>query len=98
MAEETKTTRGAKPERANKSLKIGVVDSISGEKTVRVVVNALVKHPLYSKYIRRRTRLLVHDARQEAKAGDTVEVGPCRPISKRKAWRLVRVLKRAANV
>jgi len=70
-----------------------VVDSISGTKTVRVVVKRLVRHRLYGKYIRRRTKLLVHDPEQRAKLGDTVEIELCRPISKRKSWRVVRILK-----
>ena len=73
----------------------GVVDSISGSKTVRVVLESLVKHPLYGKYQRKRTRLLAHDPAEDAKVGDTVEVALCRPISKRKSWRLVRVVKRS---
>lgn len=71
----------------------GVVDSISGRKTVRVVVNRLTKHPLYGKYVRRRKRMLVHDACEEARIGDTVELALFRPISKSKSWRLVRVIK-----
>ncbi len=72
----------------------GVVDSISGRKTVRVVVNRLTKHPLYGKYVRHRRRMLVHDAREEARVGDTVELSQTRPISKSKSWRLVRVTRR----
>ena len=74
---------------------VGVVDSISGRKTVRIVVERLTRHPLYGKYIRRRTKLLVHDPEERARLGDTVEVELCRPISKTKAWRLVRVVKTA---
>ena len=73
----------------------GVVDSISGSKTVRIVLESLVKHPLYGKYQRRRTRLMAHDPAEEVKVGDTVEVAQCRPVSKRKSWRLVRVVKRS---
>ncbi|RLG40048.1 MAG: 30S ribosomal protein S17 [Thermoproteota archaeon] len=73
--------------------RIGVVDSISGAKTVRVVVERLVPHKLYGKYIRRKTKLLVHDPEQRAKLGDTVEIELCRPISKRKSWRLVKIVK-----
>ena len=75
--------------------RVGVVDSISGRKSVRVVIGNLVKHPLYGKYIRRRTKLMAHDAEEEARVGDVVEIRQCRRISKSKAWRLVRVVKRA---
>ncbi len=73
----------------------GVVTSVSGAKTVVVTVNRLVKHPLYGKYMRRRTKLAVHDANGEAKVGDTVDILPCRPMSKTKSWRLARVVRPA---
>lgn len=73
----------------------GVVDSISGRKTVRVVADRLTKHPLYGKYIRRRKKMLVHDAREEARVGDTIEIAQSRPISKSKSWRLVRVIRKS---
>ncbi len=81
-------------ERLHKVARVGVVDSISGRKTVRVVVNNLVKHWLYGKYMRRRSRLTVHDEQEQAQVGDIVEVVQCRPISKRKSWRVTKVLSR----
>jgi len=75
----------------------GTVAAISGDKTVGVIIDNLVKHPLYGKYIRRRTKLSVHDPANAASVGDVVEVIPCRPISKQKAWRLVRVVRSAAG-
>jgi len=92
-AETTQAGEAPKAGRAELVVQSGVVDSICGAKTVRVVMNSLVKHPLYGKYIRRRSRLMVHDADSQAKVGDTVEIAECRPVSKRKAWRLVRVVK-----
>jgi small subunit ribosomal protein S17 len=86
-------SKPGKPPLRRKQVKVGVVDSISGEKTVRVTMSKRVRHPLYGKYVRRRTRLLVHDPKREAQLGDTVEVAQCRPISKHKSWRLVRVVK-----
>ncbi len=73
----------------------GVVDSVSGKKTVRVRIENLVKHPLYGKYMRRWTKVLVHDPTEQASLGDHVEVAPCRPISKTKSWRVIRVVRRA---
>jgi small subunit ribosomal protein S17 len=73
---------------------VGVVDSISGRQTIRVVLSNLVKEEQYGKYLRRRTKLAAHDEKQEAKVGDTVEIARCRPLSKTKAWRLVRVVRR----
>ena len=87
--------RARQPRRGQKVLRVGVVDSISGSKTVRVVLDNLVKHRLYGKYVRRRSRLMAHDEQQAARLGDTVEIAQCRPISKRKSWRVVRVLKRS---
>lgn len=80
--------------RAGKPL-TGVVCSAGGDKTVRVDVNRLVKHPRYGKYMRRRTRVAVHDPQNQAAPGDLVEILPCRPISKSKSWRLVRVVRAA---
>ncbi len=75
--------------------KVGRVRSVSGNKTVNVVVNTLVKHPRYGKYVRRQTRLSVHDPSNTAQVGDLVEITSCRRLSKSKSWRLVRVVRRA---
>jgi small subunit ribosomal protein S17 len=74
----------------------GTVRSISGDKTISVVADNLVRHAQYGKYIHRRTKLAVHDPKSLAQVGDVVEIVPCRPISKTKAWRLVRVVRRPA--
>lgn len=66
-------------------------------KTIKVAVNFLVKHPKYGKYLRRQTRLAVHDERNEAGVGDKVEIAEGRPYSKTKSWRLVKVLQKAAK-
>ena len=70
----------------------GVVVKESGDKTLAVHVERMVIHPLYKKRMRRRTKLLVHDEKKKAKLGDEVEIMECRPISKHKNWRLVKVL------
>lgn len=72
--------------------KIGFVESDARDKTRRVVVEFLAKHPKYGKYLRKRTVLHVHDEENASKKGDKVEVAPCRPVSKSKAWKLVRVV------
>lgn len=76
----------------------GVVISNSGSKTVKVAIDFTVKHPKYGKYIRRRTRLTVHDEHNQCSVGDLVEITECRPYSKTKSWRLVRVVEKAAEV
>jgi small subunit ribosomal protein S17 len=73
----------------------GTVVSNKMQKTIAVVVERLVKHPQYGKYIRRSTKLLAHDESNTSREGDLVSIAECRPYSKRKAWRLVEVIKRA---
>ena len=79
---------------SSKTLKTkrGVVVSKSGDKSVRVQIDYTVKHPMYGKYIKRRTKLGVHDPENQAGIGDTVDITECRPISKSKSWRLVKVV------
>lgn len=72
---------------------IGKVVAFSGKDTISVQVERQMKHPQYNKYIRRRRNLAVHDTQGEAQIGDMVEIVPCRPLSKRKAHRLARVLR-----
>lgn len=72
----------------------GVVLSRSGDKSLRVRIDYTVKHPMYGKYIKRSTKLGVHDAENIAGVGDLVEISECRPISKRINWRLLKVIKK----
>ena len=74
---------------------IGRVISDKMDKTITVMIERRVKHPLYGKFIRRSTKLHVHDENNECKTGDTVEIRECRPMSKTKSWTLVRVVERA---
>ena len=73
----------------------GTVVSNKMNKTISVSVERLVKHPTYGKYVRRTTKLLAHDENNECRQGDTVEIAECRPLSRHKAWKLVRVIERA---
>lgn len=75
----------------------GVVISNSGNKSIKVVVDFKVRHPKYGKYIKRRTKLGVHDEHNQAGVGDVVEVVECRPCSKTKSWRLVRVVEKVVQ-
>jgi len=72
-----------------------VVTSKRGDKSVTVQIDYRVKHPKYGKYIKRRTRLGVHDPQNLAGVGDTVDIAECRPISKTINWRLVNIVKKA---
>ena len=74
--------------------KTGVVETDQRDKTRKVVVSYMAKHPKYGKYIRQRTVLHIHDENNESKLGDVVEVAQCRPMSKTKFWRLVRIVER----
>ena len=74
--------------------KSGVVISRSGDKSIRVVIDYLVKHPKYGKYLKRSTKIAVHDEYNVAGVGDTVEIVQCRPMSKSKSWRVIEVLKK----
>jgi len=73
----------------------GVVASDKGNKTIKVVVNYQTKHAKYGKYLKRRTVLHAHDERNEAREGDTVEIAECRPLSKTKHHRLLRIVEKA---
>mgnify|MGYP001475271201 FL=1 len=72
----------------------GSVISARMDKSITVLVVRQFKHPLYKKYIRRSTRLHAHDESNDCKEGDTVLIEECRPISKTKSWRVIRVLER----
>ncbi len=73
----------------------GLVVSNKMDKTVTIRVERKVQHPLYGKFIRRSTKVHVHDEDNQCQIGDMVTVEQCRPISKSKTWRLVKVLERA---
>ncbi|MFA7096264.1 MAG: 30S ribosomal protein S17 [Gammaproteobacteria bacterium] len=73
----------------------GRVISNKADKTVTVLVERLVRHPLYGKYVKRSSKLHAHDENNECAEGDLVMVEQCRPLSKTKSWRLVRVVERA---
>ena len=77
---------------------IGVVASDKMDKSRRVEIDRLVKHPKYGKYIKRRTVCHVHDETNESKLGDTVEIVECPPRSKTKRWDLVRVVAKSRMV
>ena len=78
--------------------RIGRVVSNKMDKSITVMVERRVKHPLYGKYITRSTKLHAHDENNECGIGDTVSITECRPISKTKSWRLVSVIEKAKIV
>ncbi|RIY32178.1 MULTISPECIES: 30S ribosomal protein S17 [Psittacicella] len=76
----------------------GRVLSDKMDKTIVVAVERRVKHPIYGKYVRKTTKLHVHDEANAAKEGDLVEIKQSRPLSKTKAFDLVRVVEKSLNV
>jgi small subunit ribosomal protein S17 len=81
--------------RRARKLQVGKVTSAKRDKTITVAIERKVRHPVYEKYVRHRTKLHAHDEANEAKVGDTVELMATRPISKLKRWRLVKVVAKA---
>ena len=75
-----------------------VVMGKSGNKSIKVSIDYKVKHPKYGKYIKRRTKLAVHDEHNQSGIGDLVEIVQSRPLSKTKSWRLVRVVEKASQI
>ncbi|MBM3973366.1 MAG: 30S ribosomal protein S17 [Planctomycetes bacterium] len=84
-------------ERAERKVMRGTVTSNKMAKTVVIQVDRKVKHPLYEKFVSKRTKLYAHDEKGEAKVGDIVEVVQTRPLSKLKNWRLLRIVQKAAQ-
>jgi small subunit ribosomal protein S17 len=86
MSEQTSTNRALQ----------GRVVSDKMDKTVTVMVERRVKHPIYGKYVRRSTKVHAHDENNECRKGDVVVVEQCRPISKSKKWRFLKLVERPA--
>ena len=83
---------------ANKRTLTGRIVSDKMKKTVTVLVERRVKHPLYGKFVTRTKKYHAHDENGDFHEGDLVEIEECRPISKTKAWRVTKVLEKARNV
>ena len=78
--------------RAQAKTRVGRVVSTKMDKTVIVAIERLVKHPMYKKYIRKTTRVKVHDAQNSCQVGEIVRIQETRPLSKEKRWRVVEVI------
>src|ERR1051325_12223207 len=91
---ETNTATETAP-RAQLRTVVGVVASDKGNKTIKVIVNFQTRHTKYGKSLKRRTILHAHDEKNEAKEGDTVQIAECRPLSKTKHHRLLRIVQKA---
>ena len=82
-------------ERNLRKERIGVVVSDKMEKSIVVLVERKVKHPKYGKFVKKSTKFMAHDERNEAGIGDTVRIMETRPLSKNKCWRLVEIVEKA---
>ena len=98
-ADDTAAVTAAMPvvEQRGERVLTGRVVSDRMNKTITVLVERVVRHDSYGKYLRRSTKLLAHDEAGSAKLGDKVTITPCRPLSRRKSWRLLEVVERAAR-
>ncbi len=85
-------------EQGHKNRKTGIVVSTKPEKTIVVEVSRRVQHPLYRRYITRKKKFMAHDEDGLAKSGDRVRIVECRPLSKRKCWRLEEVVLKSTQV
>ena len=92
---ETSQVRSSESRRPLKGIQVGVVTMAKQDKTRTVEVKYQSRHPKYGKYINRKTKYRVHDPKNVSQSGDRVEIANCRPISKSKTWRLVRVIESA---
>lgn len=81
-------------ERNLRKTKTGVVTSNKMAKTITVVVERKVKHPIYGKFVKKSTKFHAHDEKNECSIGDTVKIMETRPLSKTKKWRLVEVVEK----
>jgi len=82
------------PQRSERKVRQGVVVSDKMDKSIVVRVERTMRHPLYKKVIRRSRKFIAHDEANGAQVGDMVRIMECRPLSARKRWRLVEVLRR----
>ncbi|HSS65246.1 MAG TPA: 30S ribosomal protein S17 [Gammaproteobacteria bacterium] len=100
MSDSSSTDQADKAEHEAASKKaarvmVGHVVSDKMQKSITVLVERRVKHPLYKKYVKRSSKIHAHDEKDECRVGDKVSIEPCRPLSKTKAWRLHEILDRA---
>lgn len=94
MVEVNQAVESNQAEKTSKTL-VGKVVSSKMNKSIVVMIERKVQHPLYGKYVRKSSKLSAHDENNECQEGDIVAIAECRPISKTKSWRLDKILERA---
>jgi small subunit ribosomal protein S17 len=92
------TAAAAGNEAASKRTLQGVVTSSAGDKSATIMIERRIKHPIYGKFIKRSTKIRLHDEANECNKGDTILIEECRPMSKTKSWKLVKVVEKAAEL
>ncbi len=75
--------------------KVGVVTSSGMDKSISVIVERRLKHPVYGKFVKKSSKFMAHDEKNECGVGDTVRISETRPLSKLKRWRLVEIIEKA---
>ena len=80
---------------ANRKNRVGTVINNKMDKTVTVIIERLIEHPLYHKVVRKRKKVLVHDENNNCHIGDKVRIFETRPLSKRKRWKIDEILERS---
>lgn len=78
-----------------KKVRIGVVSSNKMDKTITVLIERKLKHPIYGKFVKKSRKFFAHDEKNECNEGDTVKITETRPISKHKTWKMVEILQKA---
>lgn len=76
----------------------GVVTSNAGDKSATIMIERRIKHPIYGKFIKRSTKIRLHDEANECNKGDTILIEECRPMSKTKSWKLVKIVEKAPEL
>ncbi|NOZ95812.1 MAG: 30S ribosomal protein S17 [Acidobacteria bacterium] len=88
-------TRQTQEKGSRKSTKVGVVTSNAADKTIVVKVENFVMHPLYRRFVRSTSKFMAHDEENSCNVGDRVLIEECRPLSRRKRWRVRKIVERA---
>lgn len=96
MESETPQVSAAKPQAGRRNTKVGLVTSNKMNKTIVVSVERRVPHPLYRRIVTKTSKFMAHDENNTCNIGDTVSIVETRPLSKRKRWRLLEVIRKAS--
>ncbi|WP_076639971.1 30S ribosomal protein S17 [Lewinella sp. 4G2] len=82
-------------DRNERKSRVGLVASNKMDKTISVTIQRRLQHPIYGKYVKKSKKLIAHDENNDCQIGDLVRIMECRPLSRRKRWRLVEVIEKA---